>query len=341
MAENDEAALRILNAQMRRIDLLCKLFGPLFIALLDGWSTKLAIIVNFAMNFASVVVEYYAIAQVYCEVPALQQPKTRLPEEIEETHQPQSVINWACNRAKSVFLKSMANFNLYFKHRLFIPSIAGAMLYLTVLSFGAQMVTFLLAAGYSSTQIGLARTAAVVFEVIATFVAPWLMGKIGPVRAGLWLSTWQVATLVVGTAAFFSAADDNPLIAASGLIAGVILSRLGLRGFDLCTQLIVQEDVEAENRGAFSSVEAVWQNVFELLSYCSTIVFFKPEQFKWPSMISVTAISCASLCYTIFVYRKRGHLLHMDKIAAVMCTSWAQERAMYRGIERVTSNDSF
>jgi hypothetical protein len=53
-----------MNAQMRRIDLVCKLLGPLFIALIDGISTETAIIVNFGMNVCSVVVEYYSIAKV-------------------------------------------------------------------------------------------------------------------------------------------------------------------------------------------------------------------------------------------------------------------------------------
>ena len=52
-----------INAQMRRIDLTCKLMGPLFIALIDGTSTEVAILVNMGMN-ASVVVEYFAIAKV-------------------------------------------------------------------------------------------------------------------------------------------------------------------------------------------------------------------------------------------------------------------------------------
>ena len=43
---------------------MCKLTGPLFIALIDGISTESAIIVNFAMNVASVVVEYFTIARV-------------------------------------------------------------------------------------------------------------------------------------------------------------------------------------------------------------------------------------------------------------------------------------
>ena len=49
---------------MRRIDLTYKLIGPLFITLIDGISTEVAILVNLGMSVALVVVEYSAIAQV-------------------------------------------------------------------------------------------------------------------------------------------------------------------------------------------------------------------------------------------------------------------------------------
>lgn len=78
------------------------------------------------------------------------------------------------------------------------------------------------------------------FEVLATWAAPWLMGTIEPVRAGLWLGTWQVTMLVAG-AAIFWASVDNPVLSESGLVGGTILNRLGLRGFDLCIQIIIQQ----------------------------------------------------------------------------------------------------
>lgn len=53
-----------LNARMRRIDLLCKLAGPLFIALIDGASTAIAIWVTLGLNSVSLPIEYFAIAQV-------------------------------------------------------------------------------------------------------------------------------------------------------------------------------------------------------------------------------------------------------------------------------------
>jgi iron-regulated transporter 1 len=102
------------------------------------------------------------------------------------------------------------------------------------------MVTYLLSAGYNSTQVGIARTLSVVIEVLATWIAPWLMGRIGPVRAGLWLVNWQIVCLVAGTSVFW-AFSDQPNMSASGLVVGTILSRMGLRGFDLCAQIIIQE----------------------------------------------------------------------------------------------------
>ncbi|KAK3681657.1 Ferroporti-1 [Podospora appendiculata] len=338
MAENDQEALRVLNAQMRRIDLLCKLFGPLFIALIAGVSTEVAIVVNFAMNVASVVVEYFAIVQVYQNVPDLQQPKRRPVAEHPAPPPSPSESSW--NHIRAAGAKSASNFRFYLHHRVFLPSFACALLYLTVLSFSGQMVTYLLSTGYNSTQIGIARTLSVLVEVLATWVAPWLMGWIGPVRAGLWMSTWQVAMLVAGVATFLAASvENNPVVAASGLVFGTILSRLGLRGFDMCTQLIVQEEVEAEHRGAFSSVEAAWQNAFELLSYASTMVFSQPGDFKWPVVLSVTAVASASSAYTFFVYLRRGHLLHLGALKTFL-GSRGRRRERERALRRITAGNS-
>lgn len=237
VAGDSQAALRTLNAQMRRIDLLCKLLGPLFIAVIDGASTKVAIIVNFAMNLLSIPVEYIAIARVYHEVPALQEPKTNT--QSGDPPEPKSFFTRSWDSLKTSTKKSVADFGLYLRHAVFLPSVAGALLYLTVLNFGGQMVTFLLASGYKSDVIGVARTLSVSFEVLATWFAPWLIGKIGPVRAGLWLSTLQVTPLIGGTVGFILL--KSSALSATALVVGTIFSRLGLRGFDLSTQLIVQE----------------------------------------------------------------------------------------------------
>ncbi|KAJ0163302.1 Solute carrier family 40 member 2 [Colletotrichum tanaceti] len=318
LAKGDTEVLANLNAQMRRIDLLCKLLAPLFIALVDGFfSTEIAIVVNFAMNTASVAVEYYAIARIYDEDPDLQErerkPGAEPPSRQAEEDAPPSARPSSPSPVQP-FRRWASDFGFYLGHRAFLPSFAGSLLYLTVLSFAGQMVTYLVASGYTTTYVGVARTVGVVFEVLATWVAPWLVARIGPVRAGLWLSNCQVVPLIAGLVIFWVLMSEDPLVSATGLVAGTIVSRLGLRGFDLCTQIIVQEEVEAESRGRFSTVEAAWQNAFELLSYLSTIVFFRPAQFHWPALLSVVAVTSASLAYTAHVGRKRGHLIHFEKL---------------------------
>lgn len=240
VAGDDKEALKTLNAQMRRIDLICKLFGPLAIALLDGFSTRIAILVNLGMNLASVVIEYFAIAQVYHEIPGLQVAKGG-PHQQRESEDRGSWLQGLWPRISRLARSTVADHSFFFHHSAFRPSMAGALLYLTVLSFAGQMVTYLLSTGYTSTQVGLARTVSVGFEVGATWAAPWLMGRIGPVRSGLWMSCWQVSTLGLGMAVFWRFEESWAFVAATGLVVGTIFSRLGLFGFDLCVQVIVQE----------------------------------------------------------------------------------------------------
>jgi len=99
-----------------------------------------------------------------------------------------------------------------------------------------------------------------------------------------------------------------------------------------------QQDVEADARGAFSSVEAAWQNAFELISYASTIIFFHPEQFKWPALISVIAVATASSAYTLYVRLRRGHLVHLDVVTKLLGSKKGKQRERESVIERITSS---
>jgi len=50
--------------------------------------------------------------------------------------------------------------------------------------------------------------------------------------------------------------------------------------------------------------------MFELFSYASTIVFARPDQFRYPVLMSALAVLAAGGLYAEFVRRRRGHLLH-------------------------------
>jgi solute carrier family 40 (iron-regulated transporter), member 1 len=59
-------------------------------------------------------------------------------------------------------------------------------------------------------------------------------------------------------------------------------------------------------------MEASFQNAFEICSYISTVVFSKPDQFRWPVLMSAVAVFTAGGLDTAFVKKRRGHLLHVS-----------------------------
>ena len=71
------------------------------------------------------------------------------------------------------------------------------------------------------------------------------MKHIGLVRTGLWSITWQMTWLAGGVLWFFCyygrGYPSTNLMPAAGLAAAVAFSRIGLWGFDLSAQNIVQD----------------------------------------------------------------------------------------------------
>lgn len=206
----------------------------------------------------------------------------------------------------------LAPFESYVSNPAFLASFALSLLYLTVLSFGSQMTTYLLTVGFTSLHISLMRLVAVALELLATCAAPILMRRIGAVRSGLWFVNEQLISIAISIG-LFSMLDTNTMLAAGVLVIGVTLSRTGLWGFDLCVQYLVQEDAPEGSRGSFSATEAGLQNFFELISFATTMIFYKPELFKIPIYISSGAIAISAACFAGFVRQKRGHLLHTSR----------------------------
>ncbi|KAM7214065.1 Ferroporti-1 [Rhypophila decipiens] len=314
--ENDHAR-REMNAKMRRIDLLCKLLGPLAISMIAIISTPVAIWATLSMNIVAVGVEYAFIARVYGMVPDLR--RQRVTEAQDRTGYHEVGSNSQGTTMSNPISRFSSSLLFYFRHAAFLPSFSLALLYLTVLSFSGQMITYLISVGYTSFHVGLARTLGTAFELSATWAAPMLVRRIGDIRGGIWSLSWQMACLAAAVAWLFIYANrtmDHPgagvnnWISATGLAVGVALSRVGLWGYDLCAQNIIQEEVEPDHRGAFSAVETSVQNLFELISYSTTIIFSRPDQFKWPVVISIAAVYLSGGLYATFVRKRRGHLFH-------------------------------
>lgn len=50
--------------------------------------------------------------------------------------------------------------------------------------------------------------------------------------------------------------------------------------------------------------------MFDVLQYMSTIIFSKPDMFKYPVLMSCVSVVVALCVYTSFVRKRRGHLIH-------------------------------
>lgn len=301
-----------LNSVMRRIDLICKLVAPVCIGLVDGYSTALAICVVFAQNFLSVGVEYVAIKQVYTAVPSLAKPPPQQQQELQDRETSSPASPTPSPASKSVLRDCAHPWKSYISSPPFLASLSLSLLYLTVLSFASQMTTYLLTLGFTSTHISLLRLLTVTLELSATVAAPYLISRIGAVRSGLWFINEQLISiaLAIGLWLYYV---DRPIAAGLVLVAGVACSRLGLWGFDLSVQFLIQDSVPPASRGSFSAIEMSLQNVFELLSFATTVVFWRPEDFVVPVYISAGAVGVSAACFAGYVRKRRGHLLHTDK----------------------------
>ncbi|KAL8861236.1 MAG: hypothetical protein Q9178_002452 [Gyalolechia marmorata] len=306
---------------MRRIDLVAKLVAPLFISFVDAASTYAALWVVLGSSLASVTVEYFAIAQVYHAVPELARPleATELSDHIMEPADAQDTSTPNQKPGLEHILAyingSFSSWYSYLRSPVLLASLSLCILYLTVLSFNAQMITYLLASGFTATWVSVFRLISVVVELAATWAGPMLMSQIGPTRSGLWFITWQSVCATLGVALFSTAALELRMRNIA-LISGVIMSRIGLWGFDLSVQFLVQEEVASVSRSQFSATEAALQNLFEMLSFATTSIFAKPVQFQYPALISVGATMVANLCFTTYVKQIRGHLFHKSRCLA-------------------------
>ncbi|KAF2450566.1 hypothetical protein P171DRAFT_377693 [Karstenula rhodostoma CBS 690.94] len=296
-----------LNSKMRRIDLVCKLVAPLGISLVDGYSTEVAICVVLGQNTLSVIFEYFAIAHVYHAVPGL---ASRKGTSSTTPHMLEGRRTALPNRRG--LPNALRQWRAYFMNPACLASFSLALLYFTVLGFGSQLTTYLLTLGFTSTHTAGMRLISVILELSATCAAPLLMRRIGAVRAGLWFINYQLITVLLAIS-LFTLSSPSTQTAGLILVAGVTLSRLGLWGFDLCVQYLVQEDAPEATRGSFSAIEASLQNLFELCSFATTMVWARPEQFRFPVWVSGGVLAVSAACFAAFVRAKRGHLLHTSR----------------------------
>lgn len=180
-AQNHGSAYHLthLNAVMRRIDLICKLISPLVISLIISLtgSTTTGVMVVAAMSASSWGVEVWCARRVWHANPRLRQPRNN--ENAVPSQSPEPAVSpklgWLQRARRSVaagFRNQARSLRDYFGSNVWIPSLSLALLHLSVLSYSATFLTYLLDSGFSLILITVAGALGSVVEVSSTFIAP-------------------------------------------------------------------------------------------------------------------------------------------------------------------------
>lgn len=175
-SESSAYGLTHINAVMRRIDLLCKLVAPVAISLVISFnSLPTGVMLVAGSSALSWGFEVWSARSVWQRNPRLRQPKVeQYAEEIEivwhETSQ--NLLRRLGKRIATLWAREASQMQRYFASDVWIPSLSLALLHLSVLSYSATFITFLLNSGFSLQFITIARAASSVIEVSSTFVAP-------------------------------------------------------------------------------------------------------------------------------------------------------------------------
>ncbi|KAI1843340.1 hypothetical protein JX266_010514 [Neoarthrinium moseri] len=245
VAETHRLRRQDFNASLRRVDLLSKLLAPSFVGLIDSSSPQLAMMVVVVWNVASMLLESRIASQIYNTVPELayerEHGNVTEMRHLSLENGPEQVVSLLSVPPLSVTsLLTLAPWEEYRKSPVFLASFAGCILWWTVLYVGGPMIAYLLSIGFSSLQVTFFRIVSVVAELGGTWLAPILMDRFGPSRAGFYFLLWQVACLAVFAGPVLTH-DITTIFAGVALGLGIIFKRLGLWGSDLAIQFMVQE----------------------------------------------------------------------------------------------------
>lgn len=159
-----------LNAVTKRIDLICKLIAPIFISIIiSSTSNRVGVFVVGGMSACSWFFEIFCARIVWNRNPKFQalKPSSR-PSELESDERGNIFTT-----AKKRFNRYAQDFKNYFSTRVWIPSLALAMLYFSALAYSSNFITFMINAGISLDIITIARACGSVVEISSTFVTPF------------------------------------------------------------------------------------------------------------------------------------------------------------------------
>jgi iron-regulated transporter 1 len=328
LQRNQTAPLTIFNARMHRVDLSCSILAPLMVGVASSMvNPSFAVIVVGIWSGVSTVVEMYLSQSVFSKIPSLWHKEIKAPA-------PASTTTTKANGNST-----MDNLKAYVSHPCFLAaSLPYCLLYISVLSFGGIMTSFLRTVGCPDIALAGGRGAGAAFAIGGTIAVPKMMrffagnnnnadgGEGGAVmesssrraaliKSALIMLWWQILSLIPLVTGFMLFSNrfqelgddraDSPVFLPfmSMIFISLCSSRLGLWGFDLAQTQLMQETVDVSEAGRINGSQQTLMEACYLFSFMMTIAFPDPRTFFIPAFLSFASIFVAALLFTMFRHR--------------------------------------
>lgn len=178
--------------------------------------------------------------------------------------------------------------------------LAYSFLWVSVLSPHGLLLTAFLKSAWELPEpvIGIFRALGAVFGLSATLLYPIIHRKLGLTKSGKLFISIQALTLLIGFG-FFLLGDFVSQIL---FLFFVLLSRIGLYGFNLSETELRQVLISPTNRGRVNGIATAFNHLATLIIYGLGIVFAEEESFKYLVGISVVSICIGALLFQRFKF---------------------------------------
>lgn len=321
--DTSKPRLHVLNANVKRIDLLSKLVAPLAVGGVIFWLKNYAFtaLLIAGMQVVTAVPELVLMWRLWSSSPALHAPKDIKP--VDRANSESNVL-------ASKFATRVGLIRGYVGSSVFVPSISWVLQPLSVLTLSASMMVYLLSINFPLQDITVGRTLSTGVEITSTVLTPlfisWLRSRtkhrpdnqaqhLQPlITVGLLGLSWQLCMLVPAVASLLilPSLPTDPTksfpVLTKVLLISLGLSRLGPFTYALVEQQLVQVAIPADRRVEFSGVEVALFSFAELGRWTLTGIFGKPEQFKGVAIASFAAMAVAAILFWWWTWNWKARL---------------------------------
>ncbi|KAJ0397567.1 hypothetical protein P43SY_003442 [Pythium insidiosum] len=312
LAGDDSSDLASLNTTMRRIDLSCKILGPMAFGIIMDFAgddpTTRAMIGAATVgiwNLVSTPLEYAMSRDIYFLTPEL---ALAVKDNNGNDDEDEDDVSLSARNGKSCdgaacpgLLASMRRYTRmwrsYFRHPVFLLSFAFCALYMTILDGGALNTAYLKWRGIPDSILGLSRGAGAVFGLVGTFVFPTIRRWIGRVERVAVVSVWLFWLSLVPVAAAFVITGESRASDYS-MLGCMVFSRVWLWSTDLAETQVMQEWIEPSRRGAINSMQTATYQFFYIIIQFMGIVFHDPREFQALVWYSLAAVLSSAIGFT-------------------------------------------